>query len=231
MTAKAIVWDGSFGDTTLPRVSLGYAPLLPNAIHDWAADSLPLGVVSTWSSAASGLSLIADAGGPEVVSSNGRAVRFNGTTDRMRLPFVISTARTFVVVYRFTSVIPSAAVLYGYTSTVGGAITTDGASSLIGGTIGSQYLTLNPKVAPDTEWHVAVLSVNGANSAFRHDEAEVVGTATVNNTDGITLGFAGGSPGRAPIEYKRVAVLAGGTTAAQRESIVSQMAGRYGITL
>lgn len=232
MTARAIVWDGSFGDTSLPKISLGFAPTLPGAIYDWAADSLPDGTLSTWPSAINGASLAADSGGPIVLSSGGgKAVRFNGTTDRMRLPFVLTSARTFVAVYRFTTVRGGASVTYGYLSTAGGAITTDGASTLIGGTIGSEFLIPGPHIAPDTNWHIAVLSVNGSNSAFRQDKVEVVGNAPLNNTDGLTLGFASGGNNRAPIEYKRVAVLAGGTTGAQRDSIVNQLAARYNITL
>lgn len=232
MTAKAIVWDGSFGDVTLPRVSLGFAPPLHNTIYDWAADDLPMGLLGTWPSIASGVNLTADSGAPQVVtSSGGKAVRFDGEADRMRLAFSLTGARTIVAVYRFTSVVPSAAVTYGYLNTVGGAITTDTASTLVGATIGTQYLTPSPRAVPDTSWHVALLSVNGDNSAFRHDRSEGTGEAPVGVMDGITLGFSARAGNRAPIEYKRVSILSGGTTGAQRDAIVNQMASRYGISI
>lgn len=231
MSAKAIVWDGEFGNPMLPQISIGYSPILPNALFDWAADGLPLGPITNWSSMVDGAALSSDGGSPQVVNSgSGRAIRLNGTSDRMRTQYVVNTPRTFVVVYRFTAVEPSSAVLYGYLSNTGGAIMSDSSSVLINGAGGGQFLTPNPYIKPDTSWHVTVLSVNGANSAFRHDDREITGSLTVKPTDGITLGFGGAPDFRAPIEFKRVAVIEGGTTAAYRESLVAQLAQRYGIT-
>lgn len=231
MTARAIVWDGSFGDPTLPKIELAYAPILPGAIYDWSADSLPLGLLPSWGSAVGGATLTAN-GSPQVVESGGgKAVRLDGTVDRYQNRVVVSGPRTFAIVYRFTAVEASNSVLYGRLTDAGGAIMTDSGNAFVAGRAGGTLLGQTPPIVPDTNWHVAVLTVNNSASAFRHDNIERTGTLPLNDTDGITLGFGGSPDFRGPIEYKRVAILAGGTTAVQRNEIVAHLASRYGVNI
>lgn len=231
MTAKAIVWDGSFGDTTLPKIGLGFAPALPNALYDWASDGLTDGVLSTWASSTNGAALAADSGGPIVVpAGGGKAVRFNGTNDRMRIPFALSGAQTLVAVFRFTAA-PRVgdSVLYGYTSISEGAMSVGPGIDSFAGHGGGQYILPVPSIPGDTSWHVALVTINGSSSAFRVDGIDVPGTLPAATRAGLTLGFSAATGGRASIEYKRVAVLAGGTSGWQRDSIVNQLRARYGI--
>lgn len=230
MTARAIAYPGSFGDSTLPRISLGYAPPLSAALYDWAADGLPLGEIKNWNSSVEGPAFVADVGNPIVVDSGGsRAVRFDGVDDRMRVPFALSSPYTLVTVFRVITKIPNSAVLYGYASAEEGSLQSDGLGDFIGGYVAGTYLAPNPRATVDANWHVGILSVNGANSATRVDEKEVLGTLPESTRAGMTLGYALSGVNRTNIEYKRVAVLAGGATADQRTALVNQLSARYGI--
>lgn len=239
MTAKAIVWNGTFGDSTLPRISLGHTPALPGAMFDWAADDLPLGDVSAWRSLAGGETLTRD-GSPQVVNSGGgHAVQLDGIKDRMRYAGTFGGERTFVFVYRFPKVIGSSSIVYGYSGPLTGSeIVTTSDDYRIYGRVDPRWndsvndtIFPSPKIVMDTDWHVLIMSIAGDDSAIRIDNADSPGKLTPVDTDGVTLGYGLTSTSRTNIEYKRVAVLPGGTTGAYRDTLTNQLATRYGITL
>ncbi|ALY08706.1 hypothetical protein FDH65_gp20 [Arthrobacter phage Circum] len=235
MTGRAIIAPLSFGDTTLPKIGINYVPPLQNAIHDWSVENLQLGLASSWSSTVSSATMTGDLGNPQVVMSGAhKAVRFNGTTDRMRVPFTYSGERTIVVVYRFTALEASQMAIYGYNGYNSGCIITDSNSTFMVARTASSSVTLrpNPDIVPDTNWHIGIFSMSNTNpSVFRHDSREVSGMITVTDMDGFALGRSGGGDFLAPTEYRRVALLSGLTTPDQRAAIVAQLAAQYGITV
>lgn len=231
MTARAIVFPGSFGDTSLPRIGVVYSQPLAGALYDWAVDGLSAGPLSQWGSNVDGTLMSAAGGSPTVVGTGANAVvKFNGTTDRAQSAFTLTGAHTVVTVHRFVSPADNNQVHYGLSGSGVGSVGIGGGGTAVRGAGGTKFILPNPAIAPDTNWHISLLSVDGANSVFRHDSAEVVGTLDAGTRDGITLGFAAGSaPQRTAIEYKRVAILKGGTSSWQRNALIAQLKQQYGI--
>jgi hypothetical protein len=77
------------------------------------------------------------------------------------------------------------------------------------------------------DW-VAAYTVDGVNSGLTIDLRNTQGNLGVETRDGITLSYAAGNT-RTPIEYKRVAILTGGTTTTDRAAIIATLKARYGI--
>ncbi|WP_417372729.1 hypothetical protein [Glutamicibacter protophormiae] len=231
--ARAIVWDGSFNDTSLPKINLNYVPALPKAIYDFAADGLPIGSLNAWPDSANGAEMIVRVGAPTVVEVGGkRAVKLNG--DRLGLDFTVTGPRTIVAVYRFTTLNTYRnMVTWGWANDQGGAIGSSYMSTQMVGRVSTTESLSLSAIKPDTSWHIAILSVNGANSCFRVDNTEVAGSLTLNDLKGITLGYSPDEPPSytVPIEFRRVSILGGTTTQPERNQLVNMLAARYGIVL
>ena len=227
MTARAIIAPLSFGDSSLPRININYTRPIAGALYDWAVNQVPDGPIFQWASLIDGAKLITDGTAP-VASGAGkaRAIRFDGTSSRMRAAFNLSGARTVIAVYRFVATKANDQVWYGATADTGLGI--DSASTTVRVSSTSKFLIPKPAILPDTAWHIAAVTVNGASSAFRQDDAETVGDLTgAAAMEGLTLGFGGGTAYRASIEYKRIAIVPGAMTAAQRGLVVDQMRAEY----
>jgi len=229
MPGRAIVAPVSFGDTTLPKIDITYIAPLAGALFDYAVDQLPLGPLPSWASILDGTAAPADGSTvPQVITDGaGKTVRFNGTTDRIKAPVVLNTAHTIVVVAKLRAPIALDQIVYGLANNTEGAIGV--VTGNWAGYGGGSSLALSPAVVPDANWHVFILSHAGASSAFRVDNNEITGTLPVAQRNALTLGFGPASDFRSEIDYKRVAVLSGGTTPAQRAAIVAQLKGQYGI--
>lgn len=230
MTAIGPVWPGTYSDTSLPTVGLLYTPPLDGAICDFAVDNLPLGAVTFWPSSVGSNGLVSDGTAPQVIAAGaGKAVAFDGITSRMRVPLVHNAAYTIVAVYRFAENRNADTVVFGYSSANEGIITASADGTAMYAASGGTSIFPSPPVTPDTNWHTAVLSVNGSTSALRIDGNEITGNLPIAARAGLNLGFRNLSNGRSLVEYKRVAMLAGGTTAWQRNSLVTQMQQLYGL--
>ncbi|KUM31898.1 hypothetical protein AQ436_01925 [Arthrobacter sp. EpRS66] len=229
--ARALVFQGSFGDPTLPKANLFYTSPLQYAVYDWAADGLPLGPIANWQSLNGGASFNADpAGVPTVIDSGGsRAVSFDGVNDRMRIQYSRTTPHTIAAVFRLVNPEPGAAILYGYLNASPGSIMRSTVGDTLAANNGSTWITPSPDIPSDTSWHVALLSLDGANTVLRIDGKEATGNFAAGNRDGLTLGFKSGGNFRAAIEYKRVVQFSGPAVASTRSAIVNSLAARYGI--
>lgn len=229
--ARAIAYNGKFGDTNLPRISLFYTSPMVYALYDWAADGLPLGPLTSWPSLVNDFSLPASGGAPTVVDSGGgRAVRFDGVDDFMRAPFVLSTPHTILAVYRYTAKRLGDAVFYGYNGRSAGSVLSGPVPDNMVATGGGKWMIPSPAWVPDTNWHVAVLSVNGANSVLRIDGKEITGDLGADlSRDGIALGFSDATGNRATIEYKRVTVFPAAAGSGLRNTYVETLANRYNV--
>ncbi|QRQ79093.1 hypothetical protein [Glutamicibacter protophormiae] len=231
--ARALVYQGVFSDAAqLPKANLFYTSPLQYALYDWCADGLELGPLASWTSLVGDLTLPADQGLPSVVDSGGsRAVRFDGSDDRMRVQFSRATPHTIAVVYRLTSVTPGDSIVHGYNgASTGSIVVGDPLNTIAGYATGpNTWLIPNPYIAPDTNWHVALLCINGSTSTLRVDGREANGPLPSGTRDGISLGYSSAADGHAAIEYKRVTVFTGAATATQRDSIVNTLAARYAI--
>lgn len=231
MPGRAIVANVSFGDTTLPKIDITYTAPLAGALYDFAVDQLPLGPVASWPSLVDGLPLVADGSTMPTVITDGasKTVRFNGTIDRMQINTNLNTAHSMVVVAKLRAPVPSDQVFYGKSSNSEGAIGIPAAGGNYSGYGGGNTLGMSPAVVPDANWHVFILTQAGASSAVRVDNAESLGTITVAQRNGITLGFGNLADLRSEIDYKRVALIPGTMTTAQRTAIVAQLKAQYGI--
>lgn len=232
MPGRAIISNVSFGDTTLPKIDITYIPPLVGATYDFAVDQLPLGPVASWPSLVDTGAFVADgATVPQVITDGAsKTVRFNGTVDRMKLTLNMNTAHSVVVVAKLRAPIANDQIFFGSTANTEGAIGVAGnGTSWAGYGGGAATLTMNPPLAPDANWHVFILSHQGTSSAVRVDSAETPGNLPVAQRNGITLGFAAAGDLRADIDYKRIAVIPGVMTVAQRAAIVAQLKGQYGI--
>lgn len=229
MPGRAIVAPMSFGDTTLPKIDITYIAPLAGALYDFAVDQLPLGPLPSWASILDGVAAPADgATVPQVITDGaGKTVRFNGTSDRIKAPVVLNAAHTIVAVAKLRAPVALDQVAYGLANNTEGAIGV--VTGNWAGYGGGSSLALSPAVVPDANWHVFILSQAGTSSAFRVDNAEVTGNLPIAQRNALTLGFGPATDYRSEIDYKRVAVLAGGTTAAQRGAIVAQLKAQYGI--
>lgn len=233
--ARGLIREGKWSarENSWPRVETTFTEPLTNAYYDWAADGLPTGVLKEWVSLNRSDKLTADtADGPLVVSSGGmRAVRFDGTDDRMRLAFSDVPAGHFVVaVYRFVTYDMGDAVFYGYGDSTGGAITTNPNLDTVSVYAGA-YLAPSPNIPGDTKWHITMMNNDSANSAFRHDAKEFTGTLPTVARQGITLGYSSqgadkGGTNRANIEYRRVAIMPP-QTALERAALYVKLKAQY----
>jgi hypothetical protein len=232
MPGRAIVSNVSFGDTTLPKIDITYIAPLAGATYDFAVDQMPLGSLNSWPSLLDGATLVADGATMPTVIADGasKTIRFNGTVDRMKLPLNINAAHSIVVVAKLRAPVASDQIIYGATGSTEGAIGigTGGPTNWTGYGGGSVILPA-PAVVPDTNWHVFILTHAGTGSAFRIDNAETTGNLPVAQRNGITLGFGPASDLRSEVDYKRVALIPGTMTNAQRAAIVSQLKAQYGI--
>lgn len=230
MPGRAIVANVSFGDTTLPKIDITYIAPLAGATYDFAVDQLPLGPVASWPSLVDGVAaLVADGSTiPQVITDGAsKTVRFNGTIDRMKIPLNLNTAHSVVVVAKLRAPIALDQVIYGNAQAEGAIGVNSGLNW--SGYGGGSSLPMSPTLAPDANWHVFILTHAGASSAVRVDNAETPGNLPVAQRNGITLGFGTGTDLRAEIDYKRVALIPGTMTTAQRTAIVAQLKQQYGI--
>lgn len=228
--ARVIASPTSFNNTNLRKVDLGYTQPLPGALYDWATDRLPLGALSAWKSLVGGEALIADGGSPSVVSSgNVRALKFDGVANRMRIPLSVASPHTVVAVYRLVAPAGNQTVHFGYAGTGAGALSVDAAGTTVRAASATGFIVPTPELAPDSNWHVSVLSINGASSGLRIDNADWVGNLGAATRDGITIGFAAGTPNRTPIEFKRLAILNGSRSVSQRAGLQQLLSHHYSI--
>lgn len=231
--ARAIVWPGSFNDPTLPKVDLSYTPPLPGAAYSWAADNLQVGELQEWIDSVRGIPMKTDAGAPAVFQGGlFRAIRFNGTDDRMRtlFPVTMAGAHSVVAVYRLTSAAYGDAVFSDHQGLPGaGQITVDSNGNYVAYT-DNTYIYSTPPLAANNAWRVAVLTRDGNASAMRINDAETVGNLSSNIARrGIALGYSTRGDNRAAIEVARVDVIPGAMEPAQRAAIVNSLRARYGI--
>lgn len=235
VSARAMVTPGKWTgrDASWPKVSLKYVSPIRNAFYDWAADNLELGALPNWRALNRDVSLAADSvSAPMVVESNGfKAVRFNGTTDRMRVKTPdASTEHTIVSVYRFTNYQMGDSVLYGYNDSAGGTISSNINNDTLSAYSGV-FLAPTPKIPGDNSWHIAMSTSNFTNSAFRFDGYEVIGNLTTVKREGLTLGYSTRSTAqnddmRAPIEYRRNLILPA-LSAAERLALYQELKAQY----
>ncbi|MFE4229114.1 hypothetical protein ACFRJ8_14640 [Arthrobacter sp. NPDC056886] len=231
MPGRAIVSNVSFGDTTLPKIDITYIQPLVGALYDFAVDQLPLGPVASWPSLVDGLPLVADGTTTPTVITDGasKTVRFNGTIDRMQINVNLNTAHSIVAVAKLRTPVASDQIVYGKASNTEGALGINSGGTSFNANGGGQSLSMSPVVAPDANWHVFILSHQGTSSALRVDNAETLGNVPVAQRNGITLGFGNLADLRSEVDYKRVALIPGTMTTAQRTAIVAQLKGQYGI--
>lgn len=228
MSARAIIAPMSFGDTTLPRININYVRPIPGASHDWAVNQMPSGPMSQWPSLIDGTALQADGASPVVVNEGKlRCARFDGATSRMRAAVTMTGAHSVVAVYRFVSPKPLDTVHYGYASYATPQLGLDSTGAVTRATSGTSYLIPSPGVVPSQDWCISVLTVDGPSSALLINSSETAGNLPAADRDGITLGFSGGAVNRTAIEYKRVAIVPGSMTSAQRAAIADQMRAEY----
>ena len=229
--ARALVYGGNFTGADFPKVNVQYTTPMQYAQYDWAADGLPLGPLETWVSLTGNASLPATSGSPTVINSGGgRAVMFDGVDDQMRLAYTKNSPYTIAAVFRFVAPQAGESVLYGYGGPSSGSIMIHPTSmSIIGNSLSGGF-HMSPVLVPDTNWHVALLTVDGANSVLRVDGREAVGTLPTTARDGINIGYGNGTPtAKANVEYKRIVQFLGAGSAGTRDSIVNTLASRYGI--
>jgi hypothetical protein len=207
------------------------APVSFGALYDFAVDQLPLGPLATWPSLVDNTTMPADGATMPTVITDGasKTVRFNGTIDRMRIDTNLNTAHSVVVVAKLRAPITLDQIVYGKTANSEGAIGIHSSGGNYAGYGGGSTLLMSPTVVPDTNWHVFILTHAGASSAVRVDNSETTGNLPVAQRDGITLGFLGTADNRSEIDYKRVALIPGAMTTAQRTAIVAQLKAQYGI--
>jgi len=231
MPGRAIVAPVSFGDTTLPKIDITYIAPLIGATYDFAVDQLPLGPLATWGSLVDATTAPADgATMPQVITDGAsKTLRFNGTSDRIKVPVVINAAHSVVVVAKLRTPVANDQIIFGNAANTEGAIGAVTGLTNWSGYGGGSTLPLNPALAPDANWHVFILTQTGSGSALRVDNAETVGSLPVAQRNGITLGFSSAAGNRAAIDYKRLAVIPGTMTTAQRTAIVAQLKAQYGI--
>lgn len=228
MTARAIIAPLSFGDSSLPKINLAYTRPVPGAVYDWAVNQLPAGPLTQWASLVDGTPLTADGASPVVMGEGkSRALTFNGTSSRMRAQFRLAGAQSIVAVYRFVTPKPLDTVHFGLSNAEGGSLGIPGDGSTTRASTATTALFPTPPVVPDSNWHISVVTVDGERSALRIDGVETGGNLAVGTRDGLTLGFSGATGNRAAIHYKRVAIVPGSMSSAQRAAIVNQMIAEY----
>lgn len=231
MSGRAIIAPLSFGDSSLPRIDITYVPEITGAVADFAADQLPVGSLPSWRSQVGATVLVADgATTPQVVSDAGRrSVRFNGSADRMQAALSVPGAHTVLSVARYRSTVGGEVVHWGASATEPAVVSLAGNDNF-GSSAGGRALLPSPAVVPGTGWHVVAASFAGDNSALNIDGREYTGPLGDVARTRLVLGFGPvASSNRTAIDYRRVAVIPGTMSAAERARLVAQMAAHYGV--
>lgn len=231
MSGRAVIAPLSFGDSSLPRIDITYVPEIVGAVADFAADQLPVGSLPSWRSQVGSTVLVADGSTtPQVVSDGGRrSVRFNGSADRMQAALNVQGAHTVLSVARYRSTIGGEVVHWGASATEPAVVSLAGNDNM-GASAGGRALLPSPPVIPGTGWHVIAASFAGDGSALNVDGREYAGTLGDAARTRLVLGFGpAGSSSRTAIDYRRVAVIPGMMSAAERARLVSQMVAHYGM--
>ena len=231
---RAIVWPGSFGDTTLPKVDLSYTPPTPGALYSWIAANQPLGSLTQWADSISGVTPALTGTAPTVIDTPAvRVVDFNGETGGPRMmgpfPTPLAGSYTAIVVYRLTKPITGGEgiIFASSTTTQGGVYVQTGENPILKAADGSSQI--NTTITADNDWHVAILTIDGSSSALRIDGYELAGTLTGESRNGIQLGTSIGATSRAAIQYARVEFIPGPMNNTKRAALAQQLMRQHGI--
>lgn len=225
MTGKAIVFPGSFGNSSLERIDLNAPPNLPGAVFDFAADSLPLGPLAAWRDLVAGNPWTTYGGVKVIDDGGGRAVETNGVDGLMLRVHAMSQPHTVVIVARYKTIPVGGALLMntnpgdqlnvGVGSSGGGYISSAGKSGTAG--------TGQPLV--DLNYHVLITVFNGTSSSVMADNAEATGLDLgINARSGIRGGYG---TTYSNIAYKRVALFPTALDLGQRNSVRNAMRAQY----
>lgn len=222
--ARIIRWSGAFSQVgDMPTLTIPSTPSLPGASYDWTAETLTPGQVAHWSDQVSGAILQADGTAPTLKEVGGfKTLAFDGKTSRMRVFLPVDGPHTIATVFRFTDTAARNIVHYGTGGSGAGwvALSSTGSNVSAGGL--GVSIPQNPELAPDTDWHIAILSL-GQNTAFRYDTYETAGTLSgLVKRDGLTLGYGQGNS-RTPIEYRRIAIIPGEMDSTQRGALYQHL--------
>lgn len=222
----SIIVDAAFtARTNMPQVN-AIKPL-SGATYDWAAGNLPTGNAYVWNDLVAGVALAATTNPPVTSGAEGsRAVLFDGVNDLFNATVSLSGAFTIVLVARYLA-LPAGNqhLIHRGSNPTAFNLTTDATNTkwvFQGGA------TINgPTKTPDTAYHVHVITVNGATSAYNIDGLEVTGSTGTTNTTAFRIGV--GPSAYHNTEYKRLAFIPGAKDAAGREALRAEVAALYGL--
>lgn len=226
MAAIARVLPVSFGDTTLPRVSLKYVRPIGGAINDWASDGLAAGSLPGWADMVAGRVLPARPGegrAPTVTTDGiGSMVSFDGAANWMQISYPMNQPMTTIIVARMNDSKPTNHILAG-----GVHIRTNAANTRMESSAGT---ILGTTAAPlDTNWHCWIIVNNGDNSVMGTDGVEALGAGGSGARTFINLGVDGAGAVGMRNDYRRLAFLPYAAGANERAALYAQMRAQYGI--
>lgn len=232
MAGLIFVSPGGFTDPgDLPQVPP--SPVLPirGAMIDWAADRLPTGALASWTDMLGANTLAAPAQPhqhPVVVGGGrGRSVTFDGSGQRLDATMGLTGPLTMVVVAKSA------------TGEAGDYLFGSGAAANptwnLGVSPGDRWMfttgsgsSIIPLATADTNWHIFIVNVDGANSVMSIDGDETTGAISSSATwDAIRIGASVSN--YYGVELRRLAVIPRATTGPERQKLQQELSTHYGI--
>ena len=218
------------GADDMPRISVARPSPASGAIADWAADQLPLGLVSVWPSMV-GDYAFTDPGNnisqrPNVIGEGvDRYVSFDGVDDRVDVDMAVNTPFTVALVARLPQMAASQYIMSPGSHTNGVSVSVDSAG---GSWLASNGSFRSFQTAADTAWHVFVAAFDGADSYLMIDDTEVGPVSPGSNGIGrIRLGAS--ATAYSPSDVKRLTVLPNAAGPTERRTIRAVYGDLYGI--
>lgn len=218
------------GADDLPRISTARPTPAPNAIADWAADQLPLGMVSRWPSMV-GDYTFTDPGNninqrPNVVGEGaGRYVSFDGELDRIDVGMNVDAPFTVALVARLPQMAASQYIMSAGSYPRGVSLSVNSAADSWNGNNGAFR---SFQVQPDTDWHIFVMAFTEDGAYLAVDDSDVGPVAAgFEGIAGIRLGASASA--YSPSDVKRLTILPYAADVAERRAIRASYGAMYGI--
>lgn len=210
----------------MPQVPTVITPVIPGAMADWSTDQLPTGITTSWVDMTGARALVAPS--PEqapAVIGNGkeRYAAFDGVDDRVNANLPLDQPITVVCVARLPEQIAGKFIFTGF----GGVSFNLGANSQGTGWLFSNGSTGTFNGTPDNDWHIFIMSLNGANSVLSVDGVEKTANVGTGPADRISIGSSASAYFRT--DLRRLAFIPGALEANDRAAIYTSLRDYYNI--
>lgn len=211
----------------MPQVPTVITPDIPGAMADWSTDQLPTGITTSWVDMTGARALVAPSPGqsPSVIGTGkDRYLAFDGVDDRLNAELPLDQPITVVCVARLPELTATSQFIF---TGFGGVSFNLGVNSVGSGWVFSNGTVGTFQGTPDKEWHIFIMSLNGANSVLSVDGVEKTANVGTGPADRISIGSSASAYFRT--DLRRLAFIPGALEANDRAAIYTSLRDYYNI--